>query len=230
MSSFDAGADRTLRLSRLLLWLQETAERHLKEFGIGYEALWEAGMVFLTARTWVRLHRMPRFGETVTVVTRPCGTQKAQFLRGYEVYVGDELCAEAVQTSVSADPETHRILHPREFARFGFDPACGGEPALIPPKLKMAELPAVGERVIRYSDLDYNNHLNNAVYADFLTDFLPGGMEGRRIGELQINYINESVLNDTIAMHGEVRDGEFFLYGENARGRGFEAYAVLEDL
>ena len=52
VSSFDAGADRTLRLSRLLLWLQETAERHLKEFGIGYEALWEAGMVFLTARTW----------------------------------------------------------------------------------------------------------------------------------------------------------------------------------
>lgn len=230
VSSFDAGADRTLRISRLLLWLQETAERHLKEFGIGYEALWDAGLVFLTARTWLKIHRMPRFGETLTIVTRPCGTQKAQFLRGYEMFVGEELCAEAVQTSVSANPQTHRILHPREFARFGFDPACGGEPKLIPPKLKAEELPLIGERVIRYSDLDYNNHLNNAVYADFLTDFLPGGLEGKRIAQLQINYINESFLNDTIAMHGEVADGRFILYGDNARGRGFDAYALLEDV
>ncbi|MBR4888342.1 MAG: hypothetical protein IKU17_04275 [Clostridia bacterium] len=230
VSSFDAGPNRTLKLSRLLLWLQETAERHLKVFGMGYEALHEAGLVFLTARTWLKVHRMPRFGETISIVTRPCGTQKAQFLRGYEIYAGEELCAEAVQTSVAANPQSHKILHPREFDRFGFDPACGGKPALIPPKLKMPELPVIGERVIRYSDLDYNNHLNNAVYADFLPDHLPGGMEGRRITELQINYINESFLGDTLTMHGSVEEEKFTMYGNNARGRGFEAYAVLKSM
>ena len=230
VTSFDAGPDRTLRIARLLQWLQETAERHLKAFDIGYEALRDGGLVFLIARSWLKIHRMPRLSETLTVVTRPCGTQKAQFFRGYEVYVGEELCAEAVQTSVSADPESHRILHPREFARFGFDPACGGEPAMIPPKLKTGDLPVIGERVIRYSDLDYNDHLNNAIYADFITDFIPGGMHGRRIAELQINYVNESLLDDAVILHGEESAGRFVLYGENPRGRGFDAYAVMENI
>ena len=225
VSSYDVGPGRTLRLSHLLLWLQEVAERQLEHFDIGYETLWAEGIVFLSARTWVQVRRTPRFGEDATVVTRPCGTQKAQFFREYEVYVGEELCVQAVLSSVAADPVTHRIHRPRVFDRFGFDPACGGEPMLVPQKLELPVCPLLGERPVRYTDLDYNSHLNNAVYGDFIADYAPEGLAGR-VAEFQINYIGESLPGDTLAMYGQMTpEGEFLLYGENARGRGFDACA-----
>ena len=75
LATYDVGPGRTLHLSRLLFLVQETSERHLRYFNIGYESLWEAGIAFLTAKTWVKIERMPLLHETVRIETRPCGVK-----------------------------------------------------------------------------------------------------------------------------------------------------------
>lgn len=222
LATYDVGPGRTLHLSRLLFLVQETSERHLERFGIGYESLWEAGIAFLTAKTWVKIERMPRLHETVRIETRPCGVKGAQFIRAFDLFVGEVLCAQVVQTSVAADPVSHKILHPQAFDKIGFDPACGGDAPMFPQKIKTGEQPVLGTREIRYSDLDYNEHLSNAVYVDFLTDFVPNPSS---VTEFQINYVNECRRGDQIVVHGgQDETGRWLIYGEHARGRAFDAY------
>lgn len=222
LATYDVGPGRTLHLSRLLFLVQETSERHLAHFGIGYERLWDAGIAFLTAKTWVKIERFPILHETVTIETHPCGVKGAQFIRSFDLYVGKELCAQVVQTSVAVDPVSHKILHPRVFEQIEFDPSCGGEAIMFPQRIKTGKQPVLGIREIRYSDLDYNGHLSNAVYVDFLTDYLPGCPE---IHEFQINYVNECRLGDPVVLHGgQDETGRWLVYGEHARGRAFEAY------
>ena len=222
LATYDVGPGRTLHLSRLLFLVQETSERHLRYFNIGYESLWEAGIAFLTAKTWVKIERMPLLHETVRIETRPCGVKGAQFIRAFDLFVGEELCAQVVQTSVAVDPVSHKIHHPRVFENVAFDASCGGEAPMFPQRIKTGELPVLGTREIRYSDLDYNGHLSNALYVDFLTDFVP---HCPKITEFQINYVNECRLGDQIVVHGgKDETGRWLVYGEHTRGRAFEAY------
>lgn len=222
LATYDVGPGRTLHLSRLLFLVQETSERHLRYFNIGYESLWEAGIAFLTAKTWVKIARMPLLHETVRIETRPCGVKGAQFIRAFDLFVGEELCAQVVQTSVAVDPVSHKIHHPRVFENVAFDASCGGEAPMFPQRIKTGELPVLGTREIRYSDLDYNGHLSNALYVDFLTDFVP---DCPKITEFQINYVNECRLGDQIVVHGgKDETGRWLVYGEHTRGRAFEAY------
>lgn len=222
LATYDVGPERTLHLSRLLFLVQETSERHLRYFNIGYESLWEAGIAFLTAKTWVKIERMPLLHETVRIETRPCGVKGAQFIRAFDLFVGEELCAQVVQTSVAVDPVSHKIHHPRVFENVAFDASCGGEAPMFPQRIKTGELPVLGTREIRYSDLDYNGHLSNALYVDFLTDFVP---DCPKITEFQINYVNECRLGDQIVVHGgKDETGRWLVYGEHTRGRAFEAY------
>ena len=84
----------------------------------------------------------------------------------------------------------------------------------------------MGERPIYYSDLDFNHHLNNAVYGDVLMDFLPAEMRRQPLRKIQISYISESNLGETLKIYGgPTEGGGFFLYGDHERGLSFSAKA-----
>ena len=69
--------------------------------------------------------------------------------------------------------------------------------------------------------------MNNAIYGDIFYDFAPGGIMGKKLIRVQINFVNESLLGEVIRIFGAEKDGQVLLYGENSRGRAFEASAKL---
>ena len=64
---------------------------------------------------------------------------------------------------------------------------------------------------------------------DIFEDFIPGGMMGRCLRAVQIDYINESMLGETLELFGGEEDGVVTLQGFNPRGLGFSARALVED-
>lgn len=133
-----------------------------------------------------------------------------------------------MQASVAADTASHKIMHPRQFMKYNVDPSPNGTTDVRLGKIVMPQqMPLQGERQIRFSDLDYNSHLNNAVYGDIICDYLPNGAIGRQFSELQINYINESKQGEILKVYAQEKNGVVTMYGENERGIGFECRAVL---
>lgn len=229
VATYEVGAQCILRLSVLLRMCQDVSERNMALLGLGYEKLRADGIVFLLITNQVKIHRMPVHGETITMKTHPRGISGAQFYRDFIVYSGEEKIIEVLQTSVIADGNTHKLLRPKKFLDYGiFSAEKVSEEGRITNLSVPDDLPLVGERPIRFSDLDYNTHLNNAVYADILTDYLPGGAAGRQFAEVQINYVTESRLGDTLQIYAAERDGRIWMKGVNERGCGFTASAVMK--
>lgn len=228
VASYQVGAQRQLKLSMLLRMCQEVSQQHLDLFGFSYEKMYEDNIVFLLITSRMKIRRMPLHNEEVTVKTHPRGVCGAQFYRDFKAYSGEEEIIDVMQTTVAADPQTHKILRPRVFLDYVGFPGTKVSPEERIGKAEIPEnLPFVGERPIRYSDIDFNYHLNNTVYGDIVTDFLPGGAENCRYSEVQINYINESALGDVLKIYAAKQDGKVRMKGMNARGCGFTATATV---
>ena len=69
ITSYDVGMDDCLKLSSLLRYQQEVGEQHLHDAGLGWKAMIEMGMVFVTSRWRTAIHRLPQMEETVTLTT-----------------------------------------------------------------------------------------------------------------------------------------------------------------
>jgi medium-chain acyl-[acyl-carrier-protein] hydrolase len=231
VASYEVGAQCLLKLSVLMRMCQEISSRNMELLGLSYERMRADGIVFLLITNRIKIKRMPLHGEEIVIKTHPRGVLGAQFYRDFEFYLGPEKIIEVMQTSVIADSNTHRILRPKQFFEYGIfsDEKVAQEDRI--PKLSITEsLPFLGERPVRFSDLDYNCHLNNTVYGDIITDYLPGGARGRQYEEVQINYITESALGDVLKIYGEERDGQILMQGVNERGCGFTALAKLRPI
>lgn len=224
VAGYEVNADTRMRMSFLLRMCQEISNRHLSKLGLAGEKLWKDGIVFLIMSTKVTVHKMPVLGDKIRLVTHPLGTAGVQFYRDYTFYVNGEEAVSVIQTSVTVDPQTHKIFRPKQFLAYNVfhDGTIPKEKLIGRMKLPEEDLPLLGERPVWFSDLDWNQHVNNSIYADIVMDFLPGGIQGNIIQEFQIQYITESVLGDTLKIYGaEQPDGTILLYGKNERGVGF---------
>ena len=132
--------------------------------GLGYQVLCDAGMAFLLTRTNSVVHRAPALNEEVALRTWHRGTRGAQFYRCYEFLdkAGEKLI-ESVTAFALVDVRDHRLLRPDAFEPYGLitQPerrnACP-DPAKWKPPVDMAP---VGDHVVRWSEVDWNGHLNN---------------------------------------------------------------------
>lgn len=223
VKTYDVDPDSRMKLSVLLRVCQEVSERHLESVGMGYTAMKEKGLVFLIISNAAKVYRLPKLGEELVVRTHPRGTMGVQFYRDYEFWAGEELLIRVMQTSVSVEPEEHKILRPKVFLSYGVfhDEKVPREEKID--KLPPCDLPELGTRLIRYSDIDYNHHLNNTVYGDITVDFLPKELRGRQFAYEQIDYVSEALLGETLRICGGAYEGGYLIQGYHGRGLCFSS-------
>lgn len=233
IASYDAGRDRLLRPSNQLKLQQEVGELHFGEGGLGFAALYEHGMAFVLTRLNSIIHRAPTLGEPVVLETWHRDNRGVQFFRCYRFLdEAGSLLIESVSAFALVEVNTHKLLRPSRFDLFGVprqpERTCG---CPDPVKWRLPEqMRPAGEFLVGWSETDWNGHLNNTVYADLLCDYLPGGMNGRRITSFSIQYSAEAREGDVLTLrHGE-QNGLLFVSGEHARGACFEARATVETI
>lgn len=215
------------KLSGILRQMQEIGALHLEALQMGFQKLWDEGYVFLLSKILLRIERRPAGGEELRVVTWPRPPKGAQFLRDISFYSRDGREILRAQTAwMLADPHSHRICRPSEYPyRIPYaDMPYTDEAARMKCRAPEALRP-VGEREVRYSDLDTNGHVNNAVYGDILCDFLPfEEISSRELAVFKIHYAREARWGDRIRLFlGENGSEGRYLLGESGGEKCFEA-------
>ncbi|MDR2186351.1 MAG: acyl-ACP thioesterase [Treponema sp.] len=190
------GIDRSdrLTLNATFDFFQEAAISHAEQLGVGRNAMASSGQVWVLSRISVLFERRPRYGETITVRSWPRGTEKLFALRDYDIL--DESGKPAVRGRsgwLILDMVKRRPLRPQQavegFPRNdGLDALPGGGAGL---NARDGLVPA-GERRAAYSDIDYNGHVNNTRYVQWILDVTdPEILEGADKLRLDINYLSE---------------------------------------
>ncbi len=196
----DTDANRLIRPSALVTYLQETANEHLIHIGISLDELRDRhGLAFILGGLSMRVYESLSSGDEIEVETWTCGERGFRHNRCFSVSRGGKTVAEATSQWALIKLVDGSLVKVEDMP-YHIEPE---EPITLPNlplRLKMpplAEMDFAGERRIVYSDIDYNGHMNNTRYPDMFCDFIPEMRESRITGLVQ-SFRKEAVFAHTL--------------------------------
>ncbi|MDR2908576.1 MAG: hypothetical protein LBU86_01655 [Oscillospiraceae bacterium] len=232
---YDCDQSNELKPSGMLRYMQQTSSEQLRGLGQSPERLYHEKLVFLLSKFNLRIERYPGCGEEIRIGTAAVGLKGARFAREFviETKNGERLVS-GYSLWVLTDTGEHRILRPKEYPhQFPFEaPGLAGivDDIPIPRDKDLAPglLREIIEIPVRYSHIDVNLHVNNAMYADFVCDALPfSELCKKRLGTLAIHFAGEARHGDVIRVEtARLGEGVFRIAGTHGRGLCFEAVAA----
>lgn len=204
----DADFYKRLKLSSLFNFLQDAASSHAENLGLGVVNLQDSqGVTWVLVKILVSVYRIPAINEEIIIETWPLPPKKLEFERDFIVRDPDgNVLIRAISSWVIMDIEKREIrkteLFPSKPIVFKSERAIDGRMTKIRPN---GELQPVYKKVIGYSDIDINGHLNNSKYIDYITDCFSIEKHGKyNMDSIQVNYINEAVAGDCIAFFKDI--------------------------
>lgn len=230
----DTDANRKLRASKILMYLQETGNLQCREYGIDLDRLRdEKGVAFILSSISLKIHRPVSAFEKIDVSTWCREAKGFSFLRFFDLKTGDEIVAQASSIWALVDIHEKTLVRASDdmTPHFPYDEPIPAEN--LPPRARISKtdiLEKLGDRKICYSDIDYNNHMNNTNYPDMLCDFVPD-MSGKFVKEISLSYLKEAPYGETLGIFGSHDGGTYKFRTQNAAGETcLEAIMTLGDI
>ena len=179
--SYEAGVTNHVSLPTLCNYLQEIAGLNADSLGWGIRKLQDEGLTWMLSRLHLKVARYVPWGETVTLRTWPSGMKgrliATRCFQGADGAGGEVLQAHSEWLYV--DMKAQKIAKlPESFA----DLVSADTPDILFDDIggKFTTLPDVTSRVeirVRYSDLDFNDHVNNVHYVEWMLETMPSGTD-----------------------------------------------------
>ncbi len=210
-----------LTLAAAFNYFQEIAGNHAQDLGVGRDFMTASGQAWILSRMTAVLDRRPRWGAEVRVRTWPRGTARLFAIRDYEMSSEDgQVVGRGRSAWLIVDTATLRPRRPEALA--ASLPANEGMDALPDGAQGLSErdgLQDVGRRTAAYSDIDYNGHVNNARYVQWIQDVLPvDELEAADRMRLDINYLGEVKPGCTVRLQAGRIEGGWAMEGRHEDG------------
>ena len=203
LADTDADFAQRLKLSSAFGFFQDISAAHASNLGGDVEWLRdELGVAWILMRMRVEVTKYPRIRDTITVETWP-QKPRALYERDYVIYDAEEnSLMRAASTWIIMNLKDRSIVREKILDYRGAEMWTKRSLGRSLGKLRPVSGAApVFEKLIGYSDVDYNGHLNNARHVDFIMDSIPFSEHKKReIRALEINYLNELVPGDTLEL------------------------------
>ncbi len=225
---YDCDYKKRLRLSSILKYAAEIAGYDYTQKGFSHKYLWDNQMVFLLSRVSLKIEEYPLHSQDLTYETWECGKKGALFLRGVD-FISENKTKISYQSGwVLANPITRKMLRPSAFNQ---DMPQIMDRTITAPsldKIVAKNLLKIDEHKVRYSDIDPNGHIYNAVYADICDDILSKEDFERDIDTFKINYISEAGMGEKLCLYQQKEGNSIIVVGKSIEKTCFEAEYIFK--
>ncbi len=216
VNSYHSDKNGKLSLSSLFHFLQECAWDNARLNDFGYEFLKSENAFWVLSRMLVQIDEYPKWKDEIEIKTWPKGSDGFFALRDFEIYKNGNVIGRATSSWLILDMNTHR---PQKLDRFNFIHENFLQENAIDIKLGKintgSELKCLEKRKVYYSDLDVNQHVNNATYVRWVLDSHFSDENGDFISEVEINFISELMLNDQFQVFKSENNQDLMYYLKN---------------
>lgn len=216
----DVDTDRYIKPAILFDFFQSLTTEHGEDLGVGLDVMLGNGQGWILSRFSVLIEKRPRFGDVLTIRTWPQGFDRLLFMRNYDVLDDSgTLLARASSSWLVLDIVKRRPLRPSALV-VPLPPNEGrvfleGGALSLP---KQEGLIKTSERMAFYSDIDFNGHVNNARYIQWIQDALPRDFLKNVVNiRIDINYVGEVVLGETVEIYSSTPGADLNLEMEGRR-------------
>ncbi len=187
------------KTTALLNYLQDAAGAHAGRLGLSVRDLFKRGLTWVLSRYHILVHRYPAAGSRLEVTTWPSGQGGHFATRDFEAADGAGPVLSATSSWMILGLERKQPLKVDDIIDI---PYAVDLRALDDP---FASLPVLAARDaelryrVRAADLDWNRHVNNAVYVQWALEAVPADvLRGSRPVELEISYRAETFYGEDV--------------------------------
>ena len=194
------------KTSSIMKYIQTAAQCQLTEGGMSYDNLRSINRAFILSRVKLEVLKPLRAYTPLTAVTYPCESRGYSFLRCYALERDGETIGRAVSVWALIDTDTHSLVKVSDF-ELGLDTYSPLDLTLTRIS-HPTEMITVGTYKVEYGMTDQNRHMNNTVYPDMYSSFLP--LENKRISSISISYLAEAPSGDTLTVQRGFFDNTYY--------------------
>jgi len=199
--SYEVDCHHRLSVLSIFNFMQEAASRHAEELGVSIQQLLSENYTWLLSRLKIKIASFPVWQDQIRISTWPSGAQRLFALRDFEIRDKDnQAVASAVSAWLVLDVQKRRPVRIGPFVE-RLKPLEGGH--ILPGTLD--KLQALKYRthekklVVRYRDLDINQHANNVSFVEWLIESVPVRvLNTSTLAELEINFLAEAFYEDHV--------------------------------
>ncbi len=211
--SYECDKNGALRLVTMMNIFQDMADNHAAAMGLGLDFCLARGLAWVGANYHIQIERLPQLHEKIIVRTWPSVEKKLGAVRDFAVF--DENGKNIIKASsqwILIDFHKKRPVGLRDNLP---EYQVIAERAVETDFPKIADIAGTDCQMnfnVRFDDIDFNNHVNNAVYplwaseavgTEFRSSHTPAEIEVMfkkecRLGE---KVIVETELNGLISLH-----------------------------
>ncbi|MCR5548037.1 MAG: hypothetical protein K6F25_04735 [Bacteroidales bacterium] len=191
--------------------------------GFGEEVLAKFGLVWVLARMDVKFLKPIRRDDRVTINTWHRGQESIFFIREYEMLdESGERAAVSTSSWILMNFETRRAVRADRIEGFEIGEAQNDEHVMEEDARKVvvprdAVLQKVDGHRVAYSDIDVNQHVNNARYIVWAMDAIPEEVvNDRPVSEVSINFIKEALPGEVVDLYHVEAEGVHYVEGKVA--------------
>lgn len=208
-----------LRPDHIATYLQDITDLHATEMGVdGKTLVNESNAFWILSKLKMKIHRMPQFGDLLTLTTWPHAVKGVRFLRDYTIQKDGQLMAACTSEWCILDICDQK-LRKADSIRYPHGMIHCEEQSGAGSFLRTRETVTDADHHHTYRssfvDIDTNQHTNNIAYLRMaLNCFTPDEYETLSIDELQINFLSQTFYGDTLEIYKKRIDGGYFITGK----------------
>ncbi len=197
------------RFSTTVSNILDVAGMDARRNGFGIDVLGPRGIGWVLSRLCVELDSRPMVNEPYTVVTWVKGYTPLLSTRCFEFRDAEGRCfgrAVSIWCLINfADRRPVPMETIMETASKSVTPK--DEPCPGPKKIRPFDAPAADTHRVKYTDIDFNRHMNTLRYVDLVVDELPPEVSSSAAPmRVDIHFVKESVYGDKLNVYC-VKDG-----------------------
>ncbi len=191
-----------------LYFAQEAAESHCKELGTDWETMSRKGLFWAVIRQRLEILRQPVSGQTIHVHTWPMPTTRTCYPRATEGVDRDgNVVFRIVSMWVLMDVNTRAMVLPGK-SGVTVDGWLRGSELPLPPSMPVFPYQGQWDRVVLFSDLDRNGHMNNARYIDWILDLQASDyLQDHPVTAVTLHYHAEALEGDPLSLCFAMEEG-----------------------
>ncbi len=202
----DVDFNGAAKTSALMRYIQSAAQSQLTDNGLSYENLKNERRAFILSKIKMEFTDTVRAYERLSASTFPCDSRGYSFLRCYSLSRGGKTIGRAVSVWALIDIDTHSLVKVADFdlRLQTYSPLDMALTRIAHPK----DMVTVGTYTVEYGATDQNKHMNNTVYPDMYSNFLP--LENKRIEAISISYLSEAPIGEILTVQRGYLDGTYY--------------------
>lgn len=208
VQTYDIEIRRRMTVAALVKLMQEAAMQNVMQLKLSVWDMEAHHISWVLLRKHLQINRLPMIGETLRVCTCPAGFERIFTYRDYKIFdATGELIAWSSSTWLLLNTQTRKMERlPAFILRFEKDmppvSECLPRPTSVfsPPERVDFQL----DFRVNWHDLDFNGHLNNAFYLQWMLEAMPDeALESWTLQSFDIQYKIEGQWKDEIRSETE---------------------------